>query len=345
MRFNPPSGYQAFPKSVHLWASITHPDETMSMALFDRVAASLVQEVQDKRLLAYLATGTKTADADFPIDGEVFRAIKNSDPVDLAPPHVTLASSGVVVFRETDVIKAAEIARTFPSVRVPVGEAIAWIATRDPEAVAAVRTQPTGCEGGDHDPSPDSLGKLERAIEAGYIAAFGRPFAGEYLRQIQPIPALQWNGSQGLRICFGNFSNFPDDFYAATAPMNPAVFYDLKVCRTELLDAFPAHSDTNVNWETAEPRNAQNATENERPTRLTSAAEWFRNEGKAAAESALKKRGERISSGKTRREAADIWNNIPKEQKDECPKEIVTNEAFRHAEKRAPKKRGRGGTV
>jgi hypothetical protein len=65
----------------------------------------------------------------------------------------------------------------------------------------------------------------------------------------------------------------------------------------------------------------------------TSAAEWFRNEGRKAAEDRLRLNGIPLTEGSIHRAAADIWNALPRNIDRE-----VTPEAFKKADQRAPKK-------
>lgn len=341
MRYNPPSGYEAFPKSVRLWASITHPGEAMSMLLYERVAESLVQEKKDGRLPAYLAAGTKIVEADFPVDGEVFRAILNGDAVDLAPPYVPNPARGWIVFRDTDVIKAAEIARIFPSVRVPLDEAIVWIATGDREVLAAFRRRASGAPGSDIAADLTPQVELMSAIEAGEIAIFGRPLDGEYLRPVQPIPAAQWRGTSGLRIHPGSPApQFSDTLYASSTPLGGVVFYDLEVCRSALLTMFPPDQGHDQRGKNQSPSAATGLGEprsDRTPVEWPSAAAWYRAEGRKAAEDKLKADGSRLTEGRIQRAASDVWNAMP------CNKNRKVNPgAFKKADKRALKKGTQG---
>jgi hypothetical protein len=47
-------GYLSFPNAVRLWASITRPEETVTIGLFQEIAANICQELRAGRLLAYL---------------------------------------------------------------------------------------------------------------------------------------------------------------------------------------------------------------------------------------------------------------------------------------------------
>lgn len=224
------------------------------MALFEACAGALAAEVQNGRLSAFLQAGTVRLKADFPLHGEVLREIMNGDIVELAPPHVTAPASGVLVFAEPDVLEAAERGRIFSALRAPIGEALVWIAGRDPEAVRAYRVRPGAAfadsfgedeasallwaeahriAGGEvFDPQP--LETLLAAIEAGRLQVFGRE-RGARVRGERPIPATQWGGAGGLRICSGN-----GGFYATADRLGYPAFEDLGVCRTSLLQAFPA---------------------------------------------------------------------------------------------------------
>lgn len=251
---NLPSGTLTFPRAVHLWASIVRPGEPMTMGLFEACAGALVVEVQSGRLSAFLQAGTVRLKADFPLHGEVLRKIMSGGIVELAPPHVTAPATGVVVFSENDVLEAAERGRIFSALRVPIGEAMVWVATRDPEAVRAYRVRPGAAfarcfgedggsallwaearriEGGDViDPQP--LETLLAAIEAGRLQVFGRE-RGARMRGERPIPATQWGGAGGLQICSGSTG-----FYATADRLGDPEFEDLGVCRTSLMLAFPA---------------------------------------------------------------------------------------------------------
>jgi hypothetical protein len=47
-------GYLSFPNAVHLWASITRPEETVTMPLFQELADLICRELRAGRLHAYL---------------------------------------------------------------------------------------------------------------------------------------------------------------------------------------------------------------------------------------------------------------------------------------------------
>lgn len=52
--YNAVPGYLSFPNAVHLWASITRPEETVTMPLFQELADLICRELRAGRLHAYL---------------------------------------------------------------------------------------------------------------------------------------------------------------------------------------------------------------------------------------------------------------------------------------------------
>lgn len=325
-------GYLTFPKAVRLWASITHPGDAMSTPLFERLAAALVQEVQEGRLLAYLNIGTRAVEAHFPVDGRDFGKIQNGEPVDLAPPYVSIPARGVVVFHATDVSEAARIARIFPAVRVPIAEAIVWIATGDPETVATFRARTGEGVEGDNSPELNSQGELVRAIEAGHIAIFGRPLVGECLRPVRPIQAQLWRGADGLRLCAGSPASWlSDTFYATSNPPGPSVFYDLEVCRTALLRAFPAGDDQaqaqarapNANPPPKQDQNpAEQSTLPEETDAYASASAWYKAVGRDEARKELLDEGKTPTQATMAKRAAEKRNTDRPKDKPVLPKSL-----------------------
>jgi hypothetical protein len=73
------------------------------------------------------------------------------------------------------------------------------------------------------------------------------------------------------------------------------------------------------------------------PKKWTSAAAWYRSEGRKAAEDKLKADGSRLTEGRIQRAASDVWNAMP------CNKDRKVNPgAFKKADKRALKKGAQG---
>jgi hypothetical protein len=136
---------------------------------------------------------------------------------------------------------------------VPIGEALVWIATRDPETVREFFLRPgagfdalfgeevgawlfaeasrlNGVELVEHSPEEE----LHRAIEAGQVPLFGR-YPHRKMRESEPIPPTLWGGNGGLRLCSGT-----GGIYAAADRIGYPAVVDLGVCRDALLSVFPA---------------------------------------------------------------------------------------------------------
>lgn len=177
--------------------------------------------------------------------------------------------------------------------------------------------------------------------------------------ELHPLPGRFWaseqaeamiNGKKGLgRAGLAlhrsvDYSVRIDAFRTALGPV--------RICREDVIRAARPATDPPANLTVdrepftpaamADPLSGESS---EPAVQYPSAADWFRKVGKTAAENGIRTRGETITSGKVKSEAAVLWNNMPGANKAPGARPKITKEAFKHAEKRAPKKRGRGGTV
>jgi len=140
----------------------------------------------------------------------------------------------------------------FSNDSVPIGEALVWIVTRDPEVVIAYRLRAGaafeqlfgeeivhalssvrgmfGQSVFEHDPKT----ALERAIATKRIQVYGRR-PGASVRDEKPLPPALWGGRGGLSLHAG-----PSGFYAGAGTGGFPAFKDLGVCRTSLFRHFPA---------------------------------------------------------------------------------------------------------
>jgi hypothetical protein len=235
---------------------------------------------------------------------------------------------------------------------ISLAEALAWIETRNQAAVDAWLNRPGSAfdhlfglnlearfypnmaaetqsrargELGWVSVEPEPVAALMSAIEGGKLEVFGTRH-GAALPEL--ITAEAW-GPHGLKLFGSDGDRYQGSsgIYAARSRQGPCVFFDLAVKRAALLELFPPPDQgarpASVAW--------------------TSAAAWYRAEGAALAESALREKGLAITEGSRWCEAAALWNAMGGELKAEGAKASVSPGAFKKAHKRVSKKGGAGG--